>query len=199
MSYEQFIAGLLNCCGLKATTHAIFGVAALAGTALLSGTEPAVFAYPVAVVASWLPDVDNPRSKLGNGLSRLKNPTANMVIRPLSWAFRITSFTLVRTVGHRTLTHSLLGLALFALPVWLLLGNYPDFFYACLAGYGSHIIADALNTRGVPLFWPLGKPFRLLPGGVRSGGVWELVVALVVLIFAGFAVSLVYPTIDGFL
>ncbi len=173
-------------------------MAALAGTALLAGTEPPLFAYPVAAVTSWLPDVDNPRSRLGNGLSRLKNPTANLVTRPLSWAFRITSFTLVRTVGHRTLTHSLLGLALFILPVWLLLGSYPSFFYACVAGYGSHIVADALNTRGVPLLWPLGKPFRLLPGGVRSGGVWELAVALVVLVFAGFAVTLVYPTIDGF-
>jgi inner membrane protein len=47
------------------------------------------------------------------------------------------------------------------------------------------------------LLWPLGKPFRLLPGGVRSGGVWELAVALVVLGFAGFFVSLVYPAIDG--
>lgn len=189
---------MLNCSGLKATTHAIFGVAALAGTALLTGTEPPLLAYPVAAVTSWLPDVDNPRSRLGNGLSRMKNPTANLVTRPLSWAFRITSFTLVRTVGHRTLTHSLLGLALFTLPVWLLLGSYPNFFYACVAGYGSHIVADALNTRGVPLLWPLGKPFRLLPGGVRSGGVWELAVALVVLVFTGFAVSLVYPAIDGF-
>ncbi len=188
---------MLNCCGLKATTHAIFGVAALAGTALLAGTEPPVTAYPVAVVASWLPDVDNPRSRLGNGLSRLKNPTANLVTRPLSWALRIVSFTLVRTVGHRTLTHSFLGLALFALAAWLLLGNYPNFFYAGVAGYGSHIIADALNIRGVPLLWPLGKPFRLLPGGVKSGGVLELAVALIVLIFAGFAISLVYPTIDG--
>ena len=189
---------MLNCSGLKATTHAIFGVAALAGTALLAGTEPSLLAYPVVVVTSWLPDVDNPRSRLGNGLSRLKNPTANLVTRPLSWTFRITSFTLVRTVGHRTLTHSLLGLALFTLAMWLLLGNYPNFFYACVAGYGSHILADALNARGVPLFWPLGKPLRLLPGGVRSGGVWEIAVALAVLLFAGFAVSLVYPAIDGF-
>ena len=188
---------MLNCCGLKATTHAIFGVAALAGTALLAGTEPPVLAYPVAVVASWLPDVDNPRSRLGNGLNRLKNPTANLVTRPLSWALRIVSFTLVRTVGHRTLTHSFLGLALFALAAWLLLGNYPNFFYAGVAGYGSHIIADALNIRGVPLLWPLGRPFRLLPGGVKSGGVLELAVALVVLVFAGFAISLVYPAIDG--
>lgn len=183
---------------MKATTHTIFGVAALAGTALLAGTEPPLLAYPVAVVASWLPDVDNPRSKLGNGLSRLKNPTANLITRPLSWTFRIISFTLFRTVGHRTLTHSLLGLALFTLVAWLLLGSYPNFFYAGVAGYGSHVVADALNTRGVPLFWPLGKPFRLLPGGVRSGGVWELAVALTVLGFAGFAISLVYPAIDGF-
>lgn len=157
-----------------------------------------MLAYPVAVVTSWLPDVDNPRSRLGNGLSRLENPVANLVTRPLSWIFRITSFTLLRTVGHRTLTHSVLGLALFTLAMWLLLGNYPNFFYAAVAGYGSHIIADALNTRGVPLLWPLGKPFRLLPGGVRSGGVWEWAVALVVLVCAGFFVSLVYPTVDGF-
>ena len=189
---------MLNCCGLKATTHAIFGVAALVGTALLAGTEPPLLAYPVAVASSWLPDLDNPRSRLGNGLSRLKNPTANLVTRPLSWAFRITSFTLVRTVGHRTLTHSLPGLAMFTLAVWLLLGNYPNFFYAGVAGYGSHLVADALNTRGVPLLWPLGKPFRLLPGGVRSGGVGEISVALAVLLLAGFLVSLVYPAINGF-
>lgn len=184
---------------MKATTHAVFGVAALAGTALLVGSEPPWYVYPVAVVAAWLPDVDNPRSKLGNGLSRLENPTANLVTRPLSWAFRFVSFFLVRTVGHRTLTHSLLGLALFALPMWLLFGNYPNFFYALVAGYASHIFADALNTRGVPLLWPLGRPFRLLPGGVRSGGLGELLVAGGVLVFAGFAISLVYPAIEGFL
>ncbi|CAN5913610.1 hypothetical protein BH23ACT11_BH23ACT11_21810 [soil metagenome] len=190
---------LLNFGGLKATTHAIFGVTALAGTALLAGTEPPMLAYPVAIVASWLPDIDNPKSRLGNGLSRLKNPTANLAVRPLSWTFRITSFTLARTVGHRTLTHSLLGLALFALPVWLLLGSYPNFFYACVVGYGSHLLADALNTRGVALLWPLGGSIRLLPGGIRSGGVWELGVAVATLLIAGFAVSHVYPAIDGFL
>lgn len=190
---------MLDFYGLKATTHAIFGVAALSGTALLAGTEPPLPAYPVAVAASWLPDVDNPRGRLGNGLSRLENPAANLVLRPLSWALRITSFTLARSVGHRTLTHSLLGLALFTLAAWLLLGNYPNFFYACVAGYASHLLADSMNPRGVPLLWPLGRPFRLLPGGVRSGGVGELAVALAATVFAGFAVSFVYPAIDGLL
>lgn len=182
---------------MNATTHAIFGVAALTGTALLAGTEPPIYVYPAAVAAAWLPDVDNPRSRLGNGLSRLKNPVANLVTRPLSWAFRITSFTLVRTVGHRTLTHSLLGLALFMLPVWLFLGDYPNVFYALVAGYASHLVADALNTRGVPLLWPLGGSFRLIPGGFKSGGLIELFVALVALVFVGVFISMVYPFVNG--
>lgn len=164
----------------------------------MAGLEPPVYAYPLAVVAAWLPDVDNPRSRLGNGLSRIKNPLLNALTRPLSWALRISSFTLVRTVGHRTLTHSLLGLALFAVPVWVLLGAFPNVFYALVAGYASHLVADALNTRGVPLLWPLGVTFRVLPGGVRSGGAAEFVAAAVALVLAGAAISAVYPGIEGF-
>jgi inner membrane protein len=180
---------------LNATTHAVFGVGALAGAALLAGTEPPVYAYPVAIAAAWLPDLDNPRSTLGNGLSRMENPALNLISRPLSWALRATAFVLVRTVGHRTLTHSLLGIVLFALPVWLLLGGYPNLFLALVAGYASHVFADALNTRGVPLLWPLGRPFRLLPGGIRSGGAAEFVVALGTLAFAVYALYLLHPVV----
>jgi inner membrane protein len=183
--------------GLNATTHAVFGVAALAGAALLSGTEPPAYAYPVAVAAAWLPDVDNPRSTLGNGLSRLKSSVLNLITRPLSWALRVTSFALVRTVGHRTLTHSLLGVAIFILLARLLLGGFPNLFLALVAGYASHVFADALNTRGVPLLWPMGRPFRLLPGGLRSGGVVEFVVALGVFAFALCELYLLYPALRG--
>jgi inner membrane protein len=189
---------LLNCDpNLNATTHAVFGVAALAGAALLAGTEPPFYAYPAAVAAAWLPDVDNPRSTLGNGLSRMNSPTLNLVTRPVSWTLRATSFTLMRAVGHRTLTHSLLGVVLFALPVCLLLGAYPDLPLALVAGYASHVFADALNTRGVPLLWPFGKPIRLLPGGIRSGGAVEVGVALVALGFAGWEIYLLYPAVRG--
>ena len=180
---------------LNATTHAVFGVAALAGASLVVGAEPPVYAYPVAVAAAWLPDVDNPRSTLGNGLSRLENRVLNLISRPVSWALRVISFTLVRTVGHRTLTHSLLGIALFALPVWLLLGGFPNLSLALIAGYASHVFADALNTRGVPLLWPLGRPFRLLPGGIRSGGAAEFVVALGTLVFTVYALYLLHPVL----
>lgn len=184
---------------MNATTHAIFGVGALAGAALLTGMEPPLYAYPVAVVAAWLPDVDNPRSTLGNGLSRKKNPALNAVTRPVSWALRTSSFFLVRVVGHRTLTHSLLGLAVFALVAWLLLGGYPNLFLALVVGAASHIVADALNTWGVPLLWPLKIQFRLLPGGVRSGGAAEVVVALLVLGLTAYALTLVHPALRGVL
>jgi inner membrane protein len=178
---------------LNATTHAVFGVAALAGASLLAGAEPALYAYPAAVVAAWLPDVDNPRSRLGNGLSRMKNPVLNRVTRPVSWALRATSFLLFRTVGHRTLTHSLLGVALFVVLISPVAALSPDLFLALVAGYSSHLFADALNKRGVPLLWPAGRPFRLLPGGIRSGGAAEFVVALVATAAAGYAIYALYP------
>jgi inner membrane protein len=93
------------------------------------------------------------------------------------------------------LTHSLLGIALFALPVWLLLGGFPNLSLALIAGYASHVVADALNTRGVPFLWPLGRPFRLLPGGIRSGGAAEFVVALGALVFTVYVLYLLHPAL----
>ena len=180
---------------MNATTHSVFGVAALAGYSLLTGEAPPVYAYPAAVISSWLPDVDNPRSRLGNGLSRMKNPTLNLLTRPISWALRAASFTLFRTVGHRTLTHSLLGAALFFMLVSPTAALSPDLFAALVAGYVSHLVADALNTKGVPLLWPAGWRFRLLPGGVRSGGMVEFLVALVVAVAAGYWLYILHPTL----
>jgi inner membrane protein len=184
---------------LNAVTHAVFGVAALSGASLWLGAEPPVYAYPAAVVAAWAPDLDNPRSKLGNGLSRLESPVLNAVTRPVSWALRLVSFVLFRTVGHRTLTHSLPGLGLFALVAYALLGGYPDLFVALVAGYASHLLADGLNVRGVPLLWPVGGTFRFLPGGVRSGGAVEVCVALAGLALTGCFLYLLHPAVRGFL
>jgi inner membrane protein len=161
---------------LNGTTHAVFGVAALAGAALLAGADPPAYVYPA--------------------------PVLHVLGRPVSWALRTTSFVLVRTVGHRTLTHSVLGALIFALPIYLFLGEYPNLSLALVAGYASHVFADALNTRGVPLLWPLGRPFRLIPGGIKSGGAIEVAVALGALMVALYAILELNPplrTILGFL
>jgi inner membrane protein len=180
---------------MNATTHAIFGVAALVGVSLFTGEDPALYAYPAAAIAAWIPDVDNPRSRLGNGLSRTKSPILDKLIRPVSWGLKALSFVLFRTVGHRTLTHSLLGVLIFAAIVSPLAPLVPGLYAALLAGYASHLFADALNIRGVPLFWPMGKPFKLLPGGVRSGGAFEFVVAIVMVLATGYGIYELYPAI----
>jgi inner membrane protein len=180
---------------MNATTHAIFGVTVLAGAFLIVGEVPPLYAYPAAAVAAWVPDVDNPRSRLGNGLSRRKDPALNLLTRPVSWALRTTSFVLFRTVGHRTLTHSLLGVALFVVLVSPVASLLPDLFVALVAGYVSHLVADALNTKGVLLLWPAGWRFRLLPRGVRSGGAAELVVALAAAAAAGYGIYALHPAL----
>lgn len=185
---------------MNATTHAVFGVAALAGASLLLvGEAPPLYAYPAAVVAAWVPDLDNPRSRLGNGLSRLKNPLLNLATRPLSWVLRGISFTLFRTVGHRTLTHSLIGFAAFFFAVSLLgaFSGLPGLRFALVAGYASHLFADALNTPGVPLLWPSRWRFRLMPGGFRSGGAAEFVISLGVGALAAVFLGLLYPAVGG--
>lgn len=162
--------------------------------------EPEWYAYPVAVVAALAPDLDNPRSKLGNGVGRMRWPLLSLLVRPLSWMLRVVSFTLFNTVGHRTLTHSLLGLGVFALPALLLWRSIPGpgygLFVALVAGYASHLVADALNTRGVPLLWPAGGVVRLLPGGVRSGGLVELVVTVCAVVVAAYLAYLVHPALQ---
>jgi inner membrane protein len=182
---------------MNATTHAVFGVAALVGASLLVGNEPPLYAYPAAVVAAWVPDVDNPRSRLGNGLSRTKSPVLNTIVRPASWALRAASFTLSRTVGHRTLTHSLLGVALFVALVSPVAPLSPELFFALVSGYASHLVADALNVKGVALLWPVGQRFRLLPGGVRSGGIAEFVVALAAVVVAGYGIYALHLGLAG--
>lgn len=152
-----------------------------------------MYVYPAAVVAAWIPDVDNPRSRLGNGLSRTRSPLLNTIARPVSWVLKATSFTLFRTVGHRTLTHSLLGIALFIALVSPVASLSNNLFLALVAGYASHLVADALNTKGVPLLWPMGERFRLLPGGIRSGGISEFVVALVVAAATGYGIYALHP------
>lgn len=59
---------------------------------------------------------------------------------------------------HRTFTHSLLGMALFCAAVSLLL---PPLALPFLLGYGSHLLADLCNLRGLQLFFPLRRRVSL--------------------------------------
>ncbi|MCU5774913.1 metal-dependent hydrolase [Erwiniaceae bacterium BAC15a-03b] len=101
---------------------------------------------PAALLTCLLPDIDHPKSLLGQRLKWISQPVA-------------------RIFGHRGFTHSLLavlgGLALFQMNVPAD-GPLPaDVLQGMVLGYLSHIAADMLTPAGVPLLWPCRWRFRL--------------------------------------
>lgn len=101
---------------------------------------------PATLLTCLLPDIDHPKSFLGQRLKWLSHPIA-------------------RAFGHRGFTHSLLavagGVALLQLKLpagWLI---PADAFQGMVLGYLSHIVADMLTPAGVPLLWPCRWRFRL--------------------------------------
>ncbi len=120
--------------------------------------------YYLAVgFGSLLPDIDNARSMLGRRLGPISKEIQHLA-------------------GHRTLFHSLLGLALgsllaigleqlvvyllsqrgLAFPASLVADSHLVFF-GVLFGCIMHIAADALTFGGVPLFWPNRKHYGFPP------------------------------------
>lgn len=117
---------------MRGPTHVLGGVVA---AALLPHTSLATLA--LGGIGALLPDLDHPRSALGRMM-----PGSGV----LYW-----------TVGHRTVTHSALALAL----VWGLTMSLPAPVHVGLAvGFASHLLLDAVSG-GVPLLWPLGSRLRL--------------------------------------
>jgi inner membrane protein len=135
----------------------------------------AVKTVPLALVANkaiyyfsvgfgaLLPDIDNARSTMGH-------------------KFGIVSKEIQRIAGHRTIFHSLLGLAIGSLlaiglervVIYFLdkqnlsvpasfVGASHLVFFGVLFGCIMHIAADALTFGGVPLFWPNRKRFGFPP------------------------------------
>lgn len=161
-------------------THAVFGIATLA--VIHAGTQPVgglIQPHPVngvpigptlclgaAVLGALLPDLDARQSAIQHELGLVGRAAHSS----LSWL----------GVKHRGVLHSGLVTLLVLLGAALLgwRSGYLDAGLAVGIGYISHVvIADAMTISGVPLFWPLGRRFHLLPRPlrVRTGGPVEWV------------------------
>ncbi|MFQ6111293.1 MAG: metal-dependent hydrolase [Nitrospinota bacterium] len=159
---------------MKALTHVVASQAVwFAGTALFEVDYP-VAALGVAAAASLIPDLDHPESWAG------------YLLKPVS-------LFLSRRTPHRGFFHSFLGLLAFGLLLYpLYLSQYRVLWWAAVAGYFSHLLADMMTVTGVTLFWP--SPVRaIFPGRdeyrVRSGSSSERVFFFVMLALA----LLLYP------
>ena len=151
---------------MMAGSHAVLGGAAWLAAAPHLGL-PALAPLPLglAVAGALLPDVDHPKSWVGQR------------VRPLS-------DILGAVLGHRGVTHSLLALA--GCAAVLLDGSVPRSVAAPLSvGYLSHLAADLLTPGGLRLLWPLRGNFALPL--VRTGSAMEPLLVALVLAWVGSA------------
>ncbi len=155
-------------------THIAFASVLYLGGATLFGYRPDWISWLLAAVASGLPDIDLPTSKIGR----------------LFW---FISAPLERRFGHRTLTHSLVMLIALAVATYPLAWIQPLYWGGVVGGYWSHLWLDMANVRGIDLLWP--APLRLVTPGNRRwrltvGGKGEMVLLALLLVFTAALVPL---------
>lgn len=132
-------------------THLAAGIAAGAAVCLTRGLDimPGAICLACAGLGSLLPDIDQ------------RNSTINKVAKPVG--------TVVSAVaGHRTVFHdpvlymAAAAAGLWFKPEWLL------YIIAVLIGVGSHLLLDALNPAGVPIFTLFHGP-KIHLAGIHTG------------------------------
>ena len=124
---------------MKAATHVAFaGLTGVIAAGL--GAEVGIVGGAALAAGSLIPDMDTTTS----GLGRWVKPVSGLVERKF---------------GHRTLTHSFLGLLLLGvLASPLIFINFTAWLWL-LVGAATHILLDAHNITGVPLLYPLRLEF----------------------------------------
>lgn len=133
-------------------THAMIGAASwLGGLAALNAAGSAPIGVAIglggtalAALLALMPDIDT-KNSLGSKLMGPVTETLSFGIRKLFG-------------GHRKITHSLLGVALVAVPLFACVQSLhliPWVAAAIVTGWVSHIAADMLTREGCPLLWPI--------------------------------------------
>jgi inner membrane protein len=138
--------------------HAATGVLTGSGVAWLAQMNPGQAAAFIGIttVCSLLPDFDHPNA-IGP--------------RAFGWPGRTLAWLIGTVFGHRGITHSVLGVGLLSAGM-AFIPHLPAFCYwSVILGCATHILGDMCTVSGVPLFWPLGRDFRI--GVMRTGSYAE--------------------------
>lgn len=157
---------------MMGTSHFASGILTSSLVALAGELPPAsaVVFIAVTAVCSLLPDFDHPDA---------------MLPRMFGWPGRALAAVISGLFGHRTLTHSFLGMGLLTLGMAFIPGLPLYVAGAVLLGCATHILGDMLTISGVPLFWPHGRDFRI--GWMRTDGHFETLVMRPLLTIAAVA------------
>jgi inner membrane protein len=132
---------------MRAVTHISFGLLSLGVLSSLLHCPLNLSNIIAAGASSLLPDIDTNQSTLGK------------IFQPISKY-------LDENYGHRTLTHSWLGLGALAILCIPFYFWTPSIYFAILIGFISHLIIDCFNKTGIPFFWP-SEVYFVLPGNPR--------------------------------
>jgi inner membrane protein len=120
---------------MRLPTHITFGSLVWFGVSSLFALRPEGGAIGLAVLGSVLPEVDTPHSLVGS------------FTRPLSER-------IVSRWGHRSATHSFLGLLVLGAIASPLAFWRWTWWLALLVGFLSHLLLDMGTKSGVRLLWP---------------------------------------------
>lgn len=115
---------------------------------LFSNVSDKIIFVGVALISTFIPDIDTKFSKLGK----------KKVFRPVQFF-----------VSHRGFFHSFLFLGLISLVFYLFL---PIIVLPFLLGYGLHLIADSLTIQGIQPFYPFKTRIHWK---IKTGGRLEVV------------------------
>ena len=141
-------------------THQIFGLTMglgayfmLADPAYSPATLGAVFVF--SYLGALLPDIDNAASDIWHTIPF--GHTAGKAIDPF--------------LGHRNITHSIIGTILIGVGLFFLFRSFPDYwginstiiFISTMVAYISHLLADSFTVEGIPLLWPAKWKFGIPP------------------------------------
>lgn len=118
-------------------------------------------------------------------------PDIDTAVSIIGKIFLFISRPIERRFGHRTLTHSLIMIAIIAIveiPIYIL---KQDIYICTVAGYATHPFLDTATVNGVKLFYPFSKVKCVFPMEVnhphsyrmQTGG--KVDIALSVIFFLG--------------
>ena len=139
-------------------THLVFGF--LVALLLIGFLQPAnqILFLTFVVIASILPDIDHPDSKLGSK------------IKIIGHLFE-----------HRGFFHSVFALFMFGFLTYFLL-RQRILMIAVMAGYFSHMAIDCLSHQGIMPFHPFSR--MAIKGFIKTNSVAELIVFILISVLA---------------
>jgi inner membrane protein len=193
---------------VEGKTHFAIGIATGVGIACSSGTDDVAklsLTIVLSGLASLLPDIDEDGSLINNFIfPSLKRSYRSFALAALGvimvalyfvkslplWVLLTGIYAAgVAYVPHRTVTHSILAVFYVA---WITYLISPDYTWAVIMGYLSHLFADTLTTAGVPYLWPYHQKFSLKKLGIKikSGGKEDQLIGMLSLVLA--AIGFVY-------